>query len=105
WYVTGDDRSAAKDFAAASVEIAKGDPLTDSFDGVIPVLSAGAGDVGGAVAARARILGIPVNVMDDLQHSTFIMPAIVDRGDVVVAVGTGGASPGGGRRGRRSMQG
>jgi uroporphyrin-III C-methyltransferase/precorrin-2 dehydrogenase/sirohydrochlorin ferrochelatase len=31
--------------------------------------------------------------MDDLAHSTFIFPAIVDRGDVVVAIGTGGASP------------
>src|SRR5260370_20566728 len=31
--------------------------------------------------------------MDDLSHSTFIFPAIGDRGDVVVAIGTGGASP------------
>jgi uroporphyrin-III C-methyltransferase/precorrin-2 dehydrogenase/sirohydrochlorin ferrochelatase len=31
--------------------------------------------------------------MDDLEHSTFIFPAIVDRGDVVVAVGTSGTSP------------
>ena len=41
---------------------------------------------------RART-GIPVNVMDDLAHSTFISPAIVDRGDVVVAIGTNGTSP------------
>jgi uroporphyrin-III C-methyltransferase/precorrin-2 dehydrogenase/sirohydrochlorin ferrochelatase len=45
------------------------------------------------MSARARAVGLPVNVMDDLEHSTFIFPAIVDRGDVVVAVGTGGASP------------
>src|SRR5258707_5905402 len=59
----------------------------------MPVLCAGAGEFGPAISARARAVGLPVNVMDDLQHSTFIFPAIVDRGDVVVAVGTGGASP------------
>jgi len=104
WYVTGDDRFAAKDISAEQIEIVDGDPLTDSFDGVIAVLSAGAGDVGVAVAARARALGLPVNVMDDLQHSTFIFPAIVDRGDVVVAVGTSGTSPVVARRIREQIE-
>jgi uroporphyrin-III C-methyltransferase/precorrin-2 dehydrogenase/sirohydrochlorin ferrochelatase len=56
------------------------------------------------MSARARALGIPVNVMDDLAHSTFIFPAIVDRGDVVVAVGTGGASPVVARRVRERIE-
>jgi uroporphyrin-III C-methyltransferase/precorrin-2 dehydrogenase/sirohydrochlorin ferrochelatase len=34
-----------------------------------------------------------VNVVDRPGLSTFIVPSIVDRGDIVVAVGTGGASP------------
>jgi len=42
--------------------------------------------------------------MDDLAHSTFIFPAIVDRGDVVVAVGTGGASPVVARRVREKIE-
>jgi uroporphyrin-III C-methyltransferase/precorrin-2 dehydrogenase/sirohydrochlorin ferrochelatase len=42
--------------------------------------------------------------MDDLAHSTFIFPAIVDRGDVVVAVGTGGASPVVARRVREMIE-
>ncbi len=79
--------------ASARIEFAAGDPLTADLHGVIAVLCAGAGDVGVAMSVRAKAAGLPVNVMDDLAHSTFISPAIVDRGDVVVAIGTGGASP------------
>jgi uroporphyrin-III C-methyltransferase/precorrin-2 dehydrogenase/sirohydrochlorin ferrochelatase len=42
--------------------------------------------------------------MDDLAHSTFIFPAIVDRGDVVVAIGTGGTSPVVARRVREKIE-
>jgi precorrin-2 dehydrogenase / sirohydrochlorin ferrochelatase len=37
--------------------------------------------------------GCLVNVVDDPSHSNFIMPAVVRRGDLKVAVTTGGASP------------
>lgn len=42
-------------------------------------------------AAKAR--GVPVNVVDAPELSTFITPAIVDRDPVTVAVGTEGAAP------------
>src|SRR6478609_5341451 len=89
---------------AARVDIAAADPLTADLSGIIAVVCAGAGDVGVAMSARAKALGLPVNVMDDLEHSTFIFPAIVDRGEVVVAVGTGGASPVVARRVRERIE-
>src|ERR1700730_3842726 len=89
---------------AARIELAEGDPLTADLQGVIAILCAGAGEIGPAMSARAKTVGLPVNVMDDLAHSTFIFPAIVDRGDVVVAIGTGGASPVVARRVRERIE-
>src|SRR5258705_4065252 len=95
WFATDGhhDVSGLEAADGAQIELAEGDPLTADLRGVIAILCAGAGDVGVAMSARAKAVGLPVNVMDDLSHSTFIFPAIVDRGDVVVAVGTGGTSP------------
>ena len=89
---------------ASRIEFAAGDPLTAELNGVIAILCAGAGDIGPAMSARARAAGLPVNVMDDPEHSTFIFPAIVDRGDVVVAIGTGGSSPVVARRVRERIE-
>ena len=44
-------------------------------------------------AAIGRGNGIPVSIVDNLQDSDFITPAIVDRDPVTVAIGTEGAAP------------
>jgi siroheme synthase-like protein len=49
--------------------------------------------VNAAVAAAARRKGIPVNAVDDPEHCSFIVPAVVTRGDLTVAISTGGRSP------------
>jgi|HigsolmetaAR202D_1030399.scaffolds.fasta_scaffold00107_29 uroporphyrin-III C-methyltransferase/precorrin-2 dehydrogenase/sirohydrochlorin ferrochelatase len=45
------------------------------------------------VAHQAESRNIPVNVVDDREASRFIVPAIVDRSPVVVAVGSSGDAP------------
>ena len=47
----------------------------------------------GQVSHDAKQLGILVNAVDDAALSTFIVPAIVDRDPVVVAIGTEGTAP------------
>ena len=46
-----------------------------------------------AAARAARAAGVPVNVVDRPQLCDFVTPAVIDRGEVVAAIGTGGAAP------------
>jgi siroheme synthase-like protein len=45
------------------------------------------------IAADARAAGVLVNVMDDVPNCDFAAPAVVRRGDLVIAIGTGGRAP------------
>jgi uroporphyrin-III C-methyltransferase / precorrin-2 dehydrogenase / sirohydrochlorin ferrochelatase len=75
------------------LEISFGDPLKADLADAVAVVSAAGDALDAQIAARARRHRIPVNVVDRPELSTFIFPAVVDRGEVVVAIGTGGASP------------
>ena len=57
------------------------------------------------VAHQAESQNIPVNVVDDRELSRFIVPAIVDRSPVVVAVGSSGDAPVLTRRLREKLEG
>ena len=50
-------------------------------------------DINRQVASAAKARRIPVNVVDQPQLSSFIMPSIIDRSPVIIAVSSGGASP------------
>jgi uroporphyrin-III C-methyltransferase/precorrin-2 dehydrogenase/sirohydrochlorin ferrochelatase len=75
------------------LEVAAGDPRAADLSNVVAVVCAAGGLLDEEIATRARVLGIPVNVVDRPELSSFIFPAIVDRGDVVVAIGTSGHAP------------
>jgi uroporphyrin-III C-methyltransferase/precorrin-2 dehydrogenase/sirohydrochlorin ferrochelatase len=81
----------------AGADVAVVSPLgfnpTD-VDGCVAVFAA-SGDRGidHDVAAAAHAAGLPVNVVDRPELSTFIVPAIVDRSPVIVAISSGGAAP------------
>jgi precorrin-2 dehydrogenase/sirohydrochlorin ferrochelatase len=57
-----------------------------------------------AIAHQARTRHALVNVMDDVPNCDWAAPAVVRRGELVVAVGTGGASPALARKVREDLQ-
>jgi precorrin-2 dehydrogenase / sirohydrochlorin ferrochelatase len=50
-------------------------------------------EINTVVSNEARSLRIWVNSADDPEHCDFILPALIQRGDLTVAVSTGGVSP------------
>ena len=81
-YAAGRIRHVARHFAAPDLDGA--DLVIAATDDVV---------VNAEVSRLARARSLPVNVVDNPALCSFIMPAIVDRSPVIVALSTGGASP------------
>jgi precorrin-2 dehydrogenase/sirohydrochlorin ferrochelatase len=56
------------------------------------------------ISQDARAKGILVNIVDDPQKCDFILPSLVQRGDLTMAIGTGGKSPALARHLRKELE-
>lgn len=88
------------DRKAATLRAAGGDVrLASTFDGAdladvaLVVIAAASDDIARAAYDACRARGVPVNAVDRPQYCTVTWPAIVERGDVTIAIGTGGSAP------------
>ena len=76
------------------VEIVNAPPTISSVRGR-PLVIAATSDTGlnADISAIAKSLGVPVNVPDEPALCSFILPAIVDRDEVTIAISTDGQAP------------
>ena len=76
------------------IEFVQRDIREQDLDDVHLVIAASANETQNLIVSnRAQARGLPVNVVDRPDLCSFIMPAIVDRSPMIVAISSGGASP------------
>jgi uroporphyrin-III C-methyltransferase/precorrin-2 dehydrogenase/sirohydrochlorin ferrochelatase len=79
---------------SGGIELRRRPPRPADIEGAALAVVADVSDaVARQVARMARAAGVPVNVVDRADLSTAIMPAIVDRDPVLVAVSSAGTPP------------
>jgi uroporphyrin-III C-methyltransferase/precorrin-2 dehydrogenase/sirohydrochlorin ferrochelatase len=80
--------------SAGKLELAIREFLPEDLDGArLVIVATSRRAVNRWIAKLSESRNIPVNVVDDAQASRFIVPAIIDRDPVLVAISTGGTSP------------
>jgi uroporphyrin-III C-methyltransferase/precorrin-2 dehydrogenase/sirohydrochlorin ferrochelatase len=80
--------------AAGKINLRVREFVADDLDGArMVIVATSRRAVNRWIASLSEARGIPVNVVDDREASRFIVPAIIDRDPVLVAISTAGASP------------
>src|SRR3974390_3380360 len=92
--------------ASGAIELAEREFLPEDLHGArLVIVATSRRALNRWIATLSEARGIPANVVDDRKASRFIVPAIIDRDPVLVAVGTQGTSPGLARRLRERLPG
>ncbi len=80
--------------AAGKISVAMREFVPKDLDGArLVIVATSRRAVNRWIATLSDARGIPVNVVDDREASRFIVPAIIDRDPVLVAISTAGTSP------------
>lgn len=80
--------------AAGTLTVSVREFVPDDLDGArLVIVATSRRAVNRWIANLSEARAIPVNVVDDREASRFIVPAIIDRDPILVAVSTGGTSP------------
>ena len=80
--------------AAGKIKLVVREFVPDDLDGArLVIVATSRRAVNRWIAALSEARNIPVNVVDDREASRFIVPAIIDRDPVLVAISTAGTSP------------
>jgi len=73
-------------------------------DAVLVIAATGDAAADEAVAFAAKGAGVPVNVVDRPELCDFVVPSIVERGDLAIGISTGGNAPVLGRQVREKLE-
>jgi uroporphyrin-III C-methyltransferase/precorrin-2 dehydrogenase/sirohydrochlorin ferrochelatase len=80
--------------AAGQLKLAIREFVPEDLDGArLVIVATSRRAVNRWIAKLSESRNVPVNVVDDREASRFIVPAVIDRDPVMIAISTGGASP------------
>jgi precorrin-2 dehydrogenase/sirohydrochlorin ferrochelatase len=79
---------------AGKIELDLRDFRSSDLEGVfLAVVATSSADLNGTIYRAAQAQGVLCNVVDDPPHCDFFYPAVVQRGDLQIAISTAGQSP------------
>src|SRR6202041_311627 len=80
--------------AAGTLKLAMREFVPEDLDGArLVIVATSRRAVNRWIAKLSESRNVPVNVVDDREASRFIVPAVIDRDPVMIAISTGGSSP------------